>query len=74
MVDGHFVSSGSRNKFYSQKNRINEQLPDMMKEATQILMQTVDQISVLYQQKTVRKVDPKLTEEYLNAIKDYYKS
>ena len=74
MVDGHFVSSGSRNKFYSQNNRINEQLPDMIKEATQILMRTVDQISVLYQQKTVRKVDPKLTEEYLNAINDYYKS
>jgi len=46
----------------------------MIKEATQILIQTVDQISVLYQQKTVRKVDPKLTEEYLNAIMDYYKS
>ena len=74
MVDGHFVTSGSRNKFYSQNNRINEQLPDMIKEATQILMRTVDQISVLYKRKTVRKEDPMLTEEYLNAIQDYYKS
>lgn len=73
MVDGYFVKSGSRNKFYSQNNRINEQLPDMIKEATQILMKTVDQISALYQQKTVRKEDSKLTQEYLNAIHDYYK-
>lgn len=74
MVDGHFVTSGSRNKFYSQNNRINAQLPDMIKDATQILMRTVDQISALYKRKTVRKEDPKLTDEYLNAIQDYYKS
>ena len=74
MVDGHFVTSGSRNKFYSQNNRINAQLPDMIKDATLILMRTVDQISALYKKKTVRKEDPKLTEEYLNAIHDYYKS
>jgi hypothetical protein len=74
MVDGHFVTSGSRNKFYSQNNRINAQLPDMIKDATQILIRTVDQISALYKRKTVRKEDPKLTEEYLNAIHDYCKS
>ena len=74
MVDGHFVTSNSRNKFYSQNNRINEQLPDMIKEATQILMKTIDQISALYQQNTVRSENPKLTEEYMKAIADYYKS
>ena len=74
MVDGHFVTSGSRNKFYSQNNIINAQLPDMIKDATQILIRTVDQISALYKRKTVGKEDPKLTEEYLNAIHDYYKS
>ena len=50
------------------------QLPEMIKDATQILMRTVDQISALYKRKTVRKEDPKLTDEYLNAIQDYYKS
>ena len=74
IVDGHFVTSNSRNKFYSQNNRINEQLPDMIKEATQILMRTIDQISALYQQNTVRSENPKLTEEYMKAIADYYKS
>ena len=46
----------------------------MIKDATQILIRTVDQISALYKRKTVRKEDPKLTEEYLNAIHDYCKS
>ena len=73
MVDGHFVTSGSRNKFYSQNNRINAQLPDMIKDATLILMRTVEQISALYKTKTVRKENSKLTEEYINAIQDYYK-
>ena len=70
----NYISAGSQNKFYSQNNRINAQLPDMIKDATQILMRTVDQISALYKRKTVRKEDPKLTDEYLNAIQDYYKS
>jgi hypothetical protein len=74
MIDGHFVKTNSRNKFYSQNNRINEQLPDMIKDATAILKKTIDQISALYQQKTVRKEDPKLTEKYMKAIRDYYKS
>ena len=74
MIDGHFVTSNSRNKFYSQNNRINEQLPNMIKEATQILMRTIDQISALYQKNTVRSENPKLTEEYMKAIADYYKS
>lgn len=73
MIDGHFVTSNSRNKFYSQNNRINEQLPNMIKEATQILMRTIDQISDLYEQNTVRSENPKLTEEYIEAIADYYK-
>lgn len=46
----------------------------MIKEATQILMRTIDQISALYQQNTVRSENPKLTEEYMKAIADYYKS
>lgn len=74
MIDGHFVTSNSRNKFYSQDNRINEQLPNMINEATRILMRTIDQISALYQQNTVRSENPKLTEEYMKAIADYYKS
>ena len=71
---GNFVKSGSRNKFYSQNNRINIQLPDMIKEATSILQSTIDELSRLYQLKTTRKEDPALTEEYMKAIADYYKN
>ena len=45
----------------------------MIKDATLILMRTVEQISALYKKKTVRKENTKLTEEYINAIQDYYK-
>jgi len=71
---GNFVKSGSRNKFYSQNNRINIQLPDMIKEATSILQSTIDELSRLYQLKTTKKEDTALTEEYMKAIADYYKS
>lgn len=72
--NGNFVKSGSRNKFYSQNNRINIQLPDMIKEATIILQNTIDELSRLYQSGITRKEDPALTKEYMKAISDYYKS
>lgn len=71
---GNFVKSGSRNKFYSQNNRINIQLPDMIKDATTILQNTIDELSRLYQSKTTKTEDPGLTKEYMKALSDYYKS
>lgn len=71
---GNFISSGSRNKFYSQTNRINIQLPDMIKEATAILKKTIEQLCTLYKNGTSIKTDNnKYTKECMNAILDYYK-
>ena len=70
---GNFISSGSRNKFYSQANRINIQLPNMIQETTIVLKNTIEQLSTLYQASTIKSADEKYTEECLNAISDYYK-
>lgn len=70
---GNFVSSGSRNKFYSQANRINIQLPNMIQEATIVLKNTIEQLSTLYQVSTIKSADRKYTEECLDAISNYYK-
>ena len=70
---GNFISSGSRNKFYSQANRINIQLPNMIQEATIVLKNTIDQLSTLYQVGTIKSADKKYTEECLDAILNYYK-
>ena len=70
---GNFISSGSRNKFYSQANRINFQLPDIIKEATIILNNTINQLCSLYKTSTTKSVDEKYTQECLDAIQDYYK-
>lgn len=69
---GNFVKSGSRNKFYSQNNRINFQLPGMMKETFKVLANTIDELSRLYQESTSIKVNSEYTEECMNAIADYY--
>ena len=71
---GNFIRSGSRNKFYSQANRINIQLPDMIKEATIVLKNTINQLCSLYKISTTKSVDEKYTQECLEAIFDYYQS
>lgn len=71
---GNFISYGSRNKFYSQANRINILLPDMIKDATIIVNNTINQLSALYQAATIRRTDENYTQECLNAIMDYYNS
>lgn len=69
---GNFISSGSRNKFYSQANRINIMLPDMIRDATIILDNTIKQLSYLYQAGTTKTIDKDYTKECLKAIDDYY--
>lgn len=71
---GNFITSGSRNKFYSQANRINIQLPELINEATTILNNTINQISSLYQRETTRSINKEYTEECLAAIAEYYTS
>lgn len=71
---GNFISSGSRNKFYSQANRINIQLPDIIKAATIVLKNTINQLCTLYKTSTTKSVNNEYTQECLEAIQDYYKS
>lgn len=70
--NGRFITSGSRNKFYSQNNRINFQLPDMIKEASDVLANTIDELAKLYQEATLDGEDVEYTEECMKAIDDYY--
>ena len=70
----NFISSGSRNKFYSQGNRINLQLPDLINEATAVLRNTINQISNLYQIGITQSVNNEYTEECMMAIEQYYAS
>ncbi len=65
---GHFISSGSRNKFYNQANRINFQLPDMINETTTIIKNTINKISSLYQDNITKKIDDTYTKECMIAI------
>lgn len=71
---GNFMASGSRNKFYSQANRINIQLPDLINEATIVLKNTINQISELYKQKTNLCIDEQFTKECLDAIGEYFEN
>lgn len=71
---GNFITSGSRNKFYSQANRINIQLPDLINAASGVLKNTIEQISTLYRNCTTRKISREYTEECLAAIGSYYAS
>lgn len=70
--DGRFVSSGARNKFYSQKNRINFMLPDILLSVFDSFNQTIEELIKLYESETDSKPDDKLTDECLSAISAYY--
>lgn len=72
--NGNFITSGSRNKFYSQNNKINIDLPLLVKDVCHIMINTIDQISLLYKKKTTKKEDPKITNLCLEAIQRYYNS
>lgn len=69
--NGNFVTSGSRNKFYSQGNRINIQLPEMIMETTKIVDATINQLCALYQNNTTQGVDEQYTLECQAAISKY---
>lgn len=71
---GNFVTSGSRNKFYSQGNRINIELPMMIKETTEIVKATIEQLCTLYQRNTTQNIDEEYTLECMMAINKYQSS
>lgn len=71
---GNFVTSGSRDKFYSQGNMINIQLPHLVMDTLDVIQKTIDEIVVLYSQETTRTEDENLTKECIDEITMYYES
>ena len=69
---GNFISSGSRNKFYSQGNIINIQLPQLVMDTLHVIQNTIDKIAELYSKETVRTEDTELTKECILVIAKYY--
>ena len=68
---GVLVSSGARNKFYSQGNRMNIKLPYLIKEVTLIVQKTIQQITNIYESKTIKHIDEKITQDCLKAVVEY---
>ena len=71
---GNFITSGSRDKFYSQGNMINIQLPHMMMDTLSVIQATIDKIVELYSQDTLRSEDKELTKECIDELTKYYES
>ncbi len=69
---GNFVTSGSRDKFYSQGNMINIQLPHLVMDTLTVIQKTIDEIVVLYSQETIRTEDENLTKECIDEMTKYY--
>ncbi len=59
---GHLMTSGSRNKFYAQNNKINVLLPGFVKDVMDVLSKTVSSLIDLLQNKTVTGNKEKVTE------------
>ena len=70
--DGRFVSSGARNKFYAQRNRINFTLPDLLLSVFSSFDNTVKELTCLYKSNTIINPDETLTKECIDAINEYY--
>jgi hypothetical protein len=68
---GNFISSGSRNKFYSQGNMINIQLPQLVMDTLYVIQNTIDQIAGLYSKETLRIENTELTQDCILAIAKY---
>ena len=70
--NGNFVASGSRNKFYSQNNIINADLPFLVYDVIEIIRRTVNEITSLYQKNTSILIDEEKTKDCMNQIKFFY--
>lgn len=69
--NGRFVSSGSRNKFYYQRNRINVTLPDSIISILLDLTRTIDSLRSLFEQATKVEPSEEATIACLKEIKDF---
>jgi hypothetical protein len=72
--NGNFVTSGSRNKFYSQDNIINVTLPYFVYEVVEIIGRTVRKLTYLYQKETKINIDDEKTIKCMEAATDFYKT
>lgn len=70
--NGNFVSSGARNKFYSQGNKINVILPVIVKSVLETLKSTIDCLTKLYNIGITQTPDEDRTMHYLNEIAECY--
>lgn len=68
--NGNFVSSGARNKFYSQGNMMNVMLPGLVKSVFEILRRTIDCLASLYNTATTQTPDKEKTELAVKGIDD----
>lgn len=67
--NGNLVSSGARNKFYSQGNRMNIMLPELVKSVLEILKNTIDCLAELYIASTTQTPDAVRTKQCLEELK-----
>lgn len=70
--NGNFVTSGSRNKFYSQNNIINADLPYLVYDVIEIIGRTVNEMTSLYQKNTSILIDEEKTKDCMKQIKLFY--
>ena len=66
--NGNLVSSGARNKFYSQGNKINVILPELVKSIFEILKNTIDCLTKLFMAGTTQIPDEEKTKRCLKDL------
>lgn len=68
--DGHLVTSGSRNKFYSKSDKINVVLPGLVKDLMEVLNKTIVALISILRGKTVpMNIDNNSNIAFLNSCK-----
>lgn len=69
---GTLVSSGSRNKFYVQEDKINVSLPFMIEEVLEVLDKTIIEFDKILKENTVFEEDKeKQTKRYIRTLFKY---
>lgn len=67
-MEGHLVSSGTRNKFYAKGNKINVFLPELVKGIMELLNNTIKTLIDVLQKKTSTKNKTKATEMAISRL------
>ena len=71
--NGNLISSGARNKFYSQGNKMNVMLPELVESVLEILKNTIDCLTQLYIAGTTQTPDAVRTKQCLEELKVCFK-